>query len=1012
MKFVAIPETIDAISLQFAQYPAISYRQQVMSYAQLRNSSDRIAYALMQMPEYTPGKCVVVKVDKNLDMPAILLGILKARLAYIPLSSFHTVNKIEAIISDAGPILMVTDQRELGVLVNKQTGLRCSSSSSLLLQQIEESSVLPTVYPDDLAYVLYTSGSTGKPKGVCIEHQQLTYYIDWFAEENWGDSELCLPLTSALSFAAAVSQIYFSLTRGQTLHILPDGCLLRPDELLQWCTQQPHSALYCVPTIWQEILSFYKRQPTDRYQLPKIVMLSGEAVPESLKKLSFSIAADTQLFNLYGPTEATANASFSSLSLERPVRLGQPIKGSDIQILDENDQIINDGQVGEIYIIGPGVARGYLNDPKRTSERFKEIEGHWAHATGDMGYLDQTGELVYLGRKDRQLKLNGVRFEPGEIEQALNMHPGIEAALVELKMVSTSHSILVAYVVTKQPIPGYVLREYLIGLISELYIPTQFIELEAFPKLANGKIDRSRLPEPFVERPELSHPFRAAQSEQEKQMIELWKTVLAISGIGMDDDFFELGGNSLQVMRLQHLIATHMNVEVGYQFIFNAPTPCRLLSKLKETQVGVSGLDQQEQNSIKEIGLSEQQRYFLTLDLTQDDHSAYYLYFYHEIKGVLDKQALRLSIQKMLERHPVLRTRYDLDSDSWLAKPFSVNEIPYVELTAEQIGDVENARSMRELAKEMMGDIENTPLISFQLLNVSEYRYRLLICAHHSIFDRESIDLWSRQLIEVYQSELAGDHTEKSVMRYQDYTYWQQSYLNQGARDQEMEYWMAQLVNDKAHGAKAISVPSAAKNTSSYSFSFNPALIEQVKLFAKRYQTTPFIVLLVLFKQALNEIPEYQDVPIGVPVSNRMRWNNPELIGCFVNTIPIYIQKLSLDDWESSLVNIQEQFFIRMKNSLVAYSDVFDMARRKDLVLPYPVTFNYLSKLPSFSNINNISVSTYEIQPDISRTNLSITIEEYDSMLYCDIYYNDDLISYNSIQDFLNKFKEIELYIQ
>ncbi|CAG8998985.1 MAG: Linear gramicidin synthase subunit B [Candidatus Celerinatantimonas neptuna] len=1002
MDFCSICKRIDEISILHEEDIAIIDHETSINYRNLKDLSDCFAEYLITQDYYQKGQRVLVYIERNVDMPAIFLGILKAGLAYIPLSNFHTVNKIKRISEDSGAEHFITDNYDLAKQLSESTGINSHIVNDIISSDADSVENFPVIQSNDLAYVLYTSGSTGKPKGVMIEHGQLAYYTKWFANQSWGTTN-CLPMTSAVSFAAAVSQMYYSLLRGQPLHILPDAYLHQPRELLQWYAMHPTAAIYCVPTIWQELLFYVQNQQNEQWALPKTVLLSGEAVSENLKDASFEQVSELDLYNLYGPTEATANASFCKMSPNAPVRLGQAITGSRLTLLNQSRQRVSDGDVGEIYIIGPGVAKGYLNDSLRTNERFCYVgdgsNKQWAHATGDLGRIDSNGLLEFLGRKDRQLKLNGIRFDPTEIEMALLQHPHISSCIIDLHCGPSQSQILVAYLVTSSAISWFELRRYLQDRVSNSLIPGQFIFIRSLPKLPNGKIDKSRLPAPMNERPDLSNGYRAAKNPVEQKLIEIFQQVLGYAGLGADDSILELGGNSLQFMQLQRMIQEQFGCSIDYRFLFEAQTPGQLSVLIEHAD---KKIDQKgDSGGSLSAGLSHEQLYFLTLSLLSDE-TDYQIYFYQNIWGKIDREVFDKSLRAVLAGNSILRTRIDLDCDDYLGTPYAPCEIEFTHLNAER-SKVEQLDWLRNQAQSVCCAVDEGPLVHFQLLKISDERHVLLVTAHHCVFDRHSIDVFSRQLIESYRTILAGDiYQHPSYLPYQEYVRWQNNFLTDEIREEALAFWSKQLLEDSQYLNQTDSEMFARENSAVQEFQYTAEQSFLLEKYAKMHQVTVPVILLTAFDFALKYV-DHCCHAIGIPVSNRAQCASEDVVGCFVNMMSFMVGESQETDFSLLSQLVQSDFLKRLSYSYMSYSEIIDYYRKIHRCEPFSfqISFNYLNKLPR-TLVNQVEFISHEIQPEKSRLDLSLTVEEFNDSLKLYFTYDRDKYSDDQIIELID----------
>ncbi|WP_298775402.1 non-ribosomal peptide synthetase [uncultured Shewanella sp.] len=1086
MGFLSISHIIDHVSKLEGDNLAIQDLKQVITYRELKTLSDRVSCYLQHLCEYEQGGIVLVHTEKNVYLPVVLLGILKAGLAYIPLSEFHTHDQIMSIALDANVSIFLTDNKNLEKKLVNDLDL-CSCDMAEMFTEKRDIELPPVqIEPNDLAYILYTSGSTGKPKGVMIEHAQLSYYSAWFAQQSWGSDKSCLPFTSAVSFAAAVSQIFYSLRRGELLYILPEDCLRNFQFLLTWFGQHHHAALYCVPTVWRELLVFFKlaNHEHNELALPKVVLLSGEAVPETLKRESFQLVPELRLFNLYGPTEATANATFCELLPEIPVHLGLGIEGTDILLLDDQKKRVTKGEVGELFIAGEGVARGYLNDPERTQQRFcsvlnKQGQRIWAHASGDLVKINEDDRLIYLGRKDCQLKLNGIRFDAEDIEQLICQYPSVSACLVTIYHNLNDIQSLVAYVLLEEDktllsskcktLLRRQLSAFLQAKIVHALLPSHIILLSAFPKLPNGKVDKSRLPHPkgdkhqaacriqggkpratvkqefgnelsiekasiekasiekaSIEKISIEKTSIDEKASIEQAMLAIWQSVLECGVISPHDNIIALGANSLHLIRAQSLIQLTLGYMLPFNDFFEYPSIEALSKKV------MSMKQSQQTSAIKPVrskaSLSHEQTYFMMLDLFSDN-TDYQIYFCHEIKGELDKQRLRASLLSLVEQNPVLLTRINLDEPDDIDVPFTLDDIRIIEKNVSQ-RNVDDPQWLRQYAQSVCADIDSGPLIHFQLLTVGDEHHVLLHTVHHMLFDHESIKLWSHQLVKLYQT-LAQDKTKvaEQVDEYGDYIAYQQGFMLEH-RQAGLTFWREQLSADfTLSAAECVSAQNSDGVKSSISNGitqdavrlcctmrcdnlltqdYRLGVLKHIEEYAKRQQTTVSMVLLTAFYSALLQTHTQQACQVGIPVSNRSRADFPHALGCFVNMINFSVQGCKEVPFTALLTQCRTSFFKRLPYAYMSYGELVDDYRqeKQSAVLPFLANFNYLTQLPEF-NLEKSSWVVKELQPNAVRQGIMLTVEEHQDALMGYLSFDIQQYSNDDINQFSSVFENI-----
>ncbi|MCL1123234.1 AMP-binding protein [Shewanella surugensis] len=1047
MGFLSLTKIIDKVSMEYWNDTAVIDVEQSITYGELKVISERIACYFLSHSQYTQGGLVLVNIEKCVYLPAVLLGILKAGLAYIPLSTFHTFEQMTSIALDSNAFILLTDNKEHNIAIQDELALATCCLDEVLLTDANENIAVQNILPDDLAYILYTSGSTGKPKGVMIEHGQLAYYSQWFASQDWGERSACLPFTSAVSFAAAVSQIFYSLLRGEPLHILPEDCLRTPKVLLTWYQQHPNAALYCVPTIWRELLAFFTLTEGRKAEqaLPNVVLLSGEAVPENLKEESFQRHPKLRLYNLYGPTETTANATFCELYPNVPVHLGLGIEGTEIQLLDEERNPVAEGEIGEIYIAGEGVARGYLNDLDRTQARFCSLldgagKSVWAHGSGDLAQINSAGQLKYLGRKDSQMKLHGIRFEAEEIEQAISLHVAVASCIIDIHHNENGIQCLVAYVVKDdngghENIGAERLRHFLSQKLARSLIPSHFIFLTALPKLANGKVDKSSLPKP--NQVELNTTIEgsvaqgvvpvSAEKVIEQALIDIWQQVLECQGIGVHDNIMALGANSLHLIRAQSLIQAKLGYRVHFNQFFEYSTPRALSAQLPLFE-HVDHPPMALSQSTVPLLTSEQQ-YFITLDLFSEN-TDYQIYFYQVITGSLDKDRLTASIHFVLKRHPVLLTRINLDKKSLLDVPFRFDDIKINENEA-SLAQVQDEHWLRERAQSVCSDIEVGPLIHLQLLRISLNHHVLLVTVHHAVFDRESISLWSHQLIEHYKMFKNEDFDgSKQPVSYQEYANWQYDFMQKTGRQDALDFWGTRLqcdfdnevfINEGINGAsyyslfgslyaqkeRLFSLVNEYKNEQLYIGDYTLGAKEPIERYAQQHKVTVPLVLLAAFYYSLRKIHAGQQCQVGIPVSNRARGHFKDTLGCFVNIINFCVEDKGTMSFIDFLQSVRESFFERLRYSYISYSELVDYYRQEYQSAPiaFLAGFNYLSQLPSL-RAEDTHFLIKEIQSNTLRQGISLTIEEQQGTLAAHFVLDVDQYNPEEIKKMINIFEQ------
>ncbi|MDP3859245.1 MAG: amino acid adenylation domain-containing protein [Stagnimonas sp.] len=530
------------IELAAARNPqsiAVRYQDQQQSYAELEARANQIAAELVQQGA-APGRYVALALQRGLELPAALLGILKTGAAYLPLDPEFPADRLAYYLQDSGAVLVLSDRAT-------RPRLPPLSLPALLLEDIGPAPVptLPPVPADAPAYVIYTSGSTGKPKGVVVSHRNLVNFLASMAEQPGLSAGDCLLAVTTVSFDIAGLELFLPLTVGATV-VIADRDTAADGELLKAeLARSRANTLQATPSTWRLLLAAgWPGAPGFR------AYSGGEPLPRELAEALLPRVG--ALWNLYGPTETTVWSTASRVTDPTRIAIGRPIANTRCYVLDPRGQPLPQGAVGELWIGGRGVAIGYHARPELTDERFQRdpystVPGARMYRSGDLAKWGRDGQLECLGRIDFQVKLRGYRIELGEIEYELSQYPAVAESAVLVRERAAGDARLVAYVALKEGAQATLseLRQHLRELLPPYMIPQSFVDLPALPRLPNGKLDRKALPDPFAGLAEAAAPKTPPRSYAERRIAEIWQQVLGVSGIGVDDRFFDLGGHSL-----------------------------------------------------------------------------------------------------------------------------------------------------------------------------------------------------------------------------------------------------------------------------------------------------------------------------------------------------------------------------------------------------------------------------------------------------------------------------------
>jgi amino acid adenylation domain-containing protein len=588
-KDATLPSLIEAQVARTPDAVALEFEGARLTYRELDARANQLAHALRKHgvgPEVRVGLCV----ERSLEMVVGLLGTLKAGGAYVPLDPGYPQERLGWMLEDARPPVLLVQERLLSRLPPSDAKVVKLDTGWEEIAREPVTAPAPLATPDSLAYIIFTSGSTGRPKGAMNAHGPVVNRLLWMQSAyRLTPGDVVLQKTP-FSFDVSVWEFFWPLMTGAKLVVAKPGGHQDPAYLKALITSAAVTTLHFVPSMLQAFLD--EPGVADCTSLKRVVC-SGEALPLELKELCLRTLPGAGLHNLYGPTEAAVDVTFHACQPNdgrRSVPIGRPVDNTQIRILDAELQPVPQGAAGELYIGGVQVGRGYLARPSLTAERFipdpyATAPGARMYRTGDVARWLPDGEVEYLGRADFQVKLRGLRIELGEIESSLEKHPTVRQAVVLAREDRPGQKRLVAYVVGRDAKPeAAALRAFLLERLPEYMVPSNVVVLERMPLSPNGKADRKALPAPELGAADPARPFVAPGTAVEQRVAQAWKDLLHVERVGLDDPFFELGGNSLLALQLHRRLTAELGVTLALTDLFQYPTVRALAARLSRKE--------------------------------------------------------------------------------------------------------------------------------------------------------------------------------------------------------------------------------------------------------------------------------------------------------------------------------------------------------------------------------------------------------------------------------------------
>ncbi|WP_261278745.1 amino acid adenylation domain-containing protein, partial [Serratia ficaria] len=866
-----------------------------LSYAQLNARANRLAHRLIACG-VGPDSRVAVCAERSLAMVTALFGILKAGGAYVPLDPSYPGERLQYILQDAEPLLLLADAAGRAALAAHEVPQLALDEA--LPGQLSGDNPQPRVQSSHLAYVIYTSGSTGKPKGAMNEHRGVVNRLLWMQEAYGLTAQDRVLQKTPFGFDVSVWEFFWPLMVGAQLVMAKPEGHKDPDYLSRAIAEHGITTLHFVPSMLQSFLA--DERAAARCQQVRRVMCSGEALPATLVAAFYRRLPQVELHNLYGPTEAAVDVTAWRCAREpglASVPIGRPIANTRIYLLDERGQPVPLGAVGELHIGGVQVARGYLNRPELTAERFLRDPfnpGGRMYRTGDVARYLADGAIEYLGRNDQQVKIRGFRIECGEIEAALAAHPAVREAVVDARETGGDKR-LVAWVVpaagvAEEGLAG-TLRQHLSAALPDYMVPAAWVVVAALPLSPNGKLDRRALPEPQGAQSQAA--YAAPQGERETLLAEIWRELLGVERVGRHDNFFELGGHSLLAVRLTNRLQ-QAGLQLQLQALFAGPT-LHLLAQQLRSAAGetLPPIEATARDAALPLSFAQQRLWFLTQ--LEGMSETYHIPLALRLNGDLDLSAWRRSLDALYARHEALRSRFATLDDRPQAHILPADGLP---LTLHDLRGQQDAQSRaRQLAQQQADapfDLSAGPLVRATLIRLAEEEHLFLLTCHHIVSDGWSTGILLRELGALYGAFRHGeaDPLPPLALQYPDYAAWQRRHLTPERLSAQAQYWRETL-----SGAPALlTLPTDRPRPTVQSFSgaevpvvIDAELTQALRQFGRQHGATLFMTVLAAWSLVLARMAGQRELVIGTPEANRSRLETEPLVGFFVSTLALRI---------------------------------------------------------------------------------------------------------------------------
>ncbi|WP_456238686.1 amino acid adenylation domain-containing protein [Paenibacillus silvestris] len=971
-----------------------------LTYAELNMQANRLAH-LLRSKGAGPDQIIAVMVNRSLELLVGLMGVLKSGAAYLPVDPDYPEEQISYMLEHSGAALLLVND-------TNKAPLTFSGETIQLEEIIREASLASTNLlsnssSEHLAYVIYTSGSTGKPKGVMLEHRAVHNFIEGMLLRIPFEKFRTIVSLTTVSFDIFVTETLLPLTRGLKVVMASESEQREPRLLSKLLIEQQVEIMQTTPSRMGMLCQ--DQVAALGLERLKLLLVGGEAFPASLQAQLLQVT-QAQIYNVYGPTETTVWSTIQEVTTVGDVTIGKAIANTRIYIVDANNRLLPIGIQGELCIAGDGLARGYLNDARLTSDKFAENPfepGTRMYRTGDAARWLSDGSIEYVGRIDDQLKVRGYRIEPAGIEAVLLQYPSVSMAAVIGRKDKSNETILCAYLVAESPVDAAELRAFIISKLPVYMVPSYLLQMESLPLTANGKINRKLLPEP-EDQLVGSVIYRKPETQLERKISEIWEKVLSYSPVGLDHSFFEIGGNSLKAARMMTEIERAFEIGLSLKDIFLHPTVSQLAVciKLAVKSEGSAILLPAARRAYYPLSSAQHRMY--VVHQFEPASTSYNMPLFITAKGLFDASRFERVVHQLVDRHAALRTSFHVVDGELVQRVVPETDVQIVSYEA-------LADQTEELVQSFIRpfDLSEAPLFRAGLIRVEADQHILMLDMHHSISDGLSLEILQQEFIRLYH----GDMLPPLRIQYTDYTIWQQQFKQTEAYHNQEKYWLDKF----ADHIPVLSLPEDRPRPSflsfegdSCTFTLGKELSKQIRELAAHTGTTLYMTLLSGFKVLLHSCTGQEDIIVGSPVAGRTLPDVQQLLGMFVNMVALRSHPSADKTFIQYVNEIRDLVIEAHAHQDYAYETLvekLELGRETDRNPLFDVVFMLHNHLEQQYHSEELSLSPYPWSYQTAKFDLTCEAVELEEEIGFTIQYAVNLFERETIENLSRQLVQI-----